>query len=125
LTQIIPPLRAIFNIPYINILISKAIFLNVRIFPRERPHNSHFLAQFVSIAAQQRNCASSLKLLINRELQQLDGETPPLTFTGEGEVGRLHQVAYYENPGILMIVQSVEDQAVSKLARGKKLPSLR
>jgi hypothetical protein len=37
-------------------------------------------------------------------------------------VGTLEQVSYYENPGILMIVQSVEDQAVSKLARGKKLP---
>ena len=30
-------------------------------------------------------------------------------------MGTLHQVAYYENPGILMIVQSVEDQEGTKL----------
>ena len=34
------------------------------------------------------------------------------------KVGTLHQVAYYENPGILMIVQSVEDQEGTKANQG-------
>ena len=34
------------------------------------------------------------------------------------KVGTLHQVAYYENPGILMIVQSVEDQEGTKTNQG-------
>ena len=34
------------------------------------------------------------------------------------KVGTLHQVAYYENPGILMIVQSVEDQEGTKPNQG-------
>ena len=33
--------------------------------------------------------------------------------------GTLQAVAYYENPGILMIVQSEEDEA-SKMARGSR-----
>ena len=37
------------------------------------------------------------------------------------KVGTLHQVAYYENPGILMIVQSVEDQEGTKTNQGDEI----
>ena len=50
-----------------------------------------------------------------RDEEENNLEVTPITFNGEGELGTLHQVAYYENPGILMIVQSVEDQEGSKL----------
>ena len=50
-----------------------------------------------------------------RDEEEDDRQLTPITFNGEGEVGTLHQVAYYENPGILMIVQSVEDQEGTKL----------
>ena len=69
----------------------------------------------------QRSCNSALKLLISHELQgrQEDDIPTPINYTGAGQMGRLEQVAYYENPGILMIVQSVEDQDTSRFHRGK------
>ena len=51
-----------------------------------------------------------------RDEEEDDRQLTPITFNGsEGEEGTLHQVAYYENPGILMIVQSVEDQEGTKV----------
>ena len=60
--------------------------------------------------------------MLTRELRDEEEnnlEVTPITFNGEGELGTLHQVAYYENPGILMIVQSVGDQEGSKLNQGE------
>ena len=54
-----------------------------------------------------------------RDEEENNLEVTPITFNGEGELGTLHQVAYYENPGILMIVQSVGDQEGSKLNQGE------
>lgn len=62
-----------------------------------------------------------MKLLINQELDRKEEEDNPLTplaYNREGVGGTLQQVAYYENPGILMIVQSVEDLEVRHHSRG-------
>ena len=61
-------------------------------------------------------------MLIRHELsgEQEEDILTPINYAGAGEMGRLEQVAYYENPGILMIVQSVEDQDTSRFHRGKK-----
>ena len=54
----------------------------------------------------QRQSNNSLKLLISKELQGQEKEESDLTPLSVGS--SLQTLHYYENPGILMIVQSVD-----------------
>ena len=87
------------------------------------PHHNFFTC-FVLDGGDCCGDAASNRDVDERELRDEEEnnlEVTPITFNGEGELGTLHQVAYYENPGILMIVQSVEDQEGTKTNQGDEI----